>query len=90
MKRSNDLWQKGDASSANNKDTYPETVQRSLATRTPPLPIPSPHETHPLLLEPEPHKQTMKKQSSPHQNPRKESTMSLTPSDTLTMEKGKS
>jgi hypothetical protein len=89
-RRNDDLWQKGNVSSANNKDTCLETVQRSPVAQTLPLPTPSPHEAHHPLREPKPHEQTMKKQLSPHQNQRKELMMSSTPSDISTRESDKS
>jgi hypothetical protein len=89
-KKRNGSWQKGDASSVSNKDTCPGTAQRSPVARMPPLPVPSPHETLCHPLECKPYVWMMRKWLLPHQNQRKEWTMSSTPLGTLMKEKGRS
>jgi hypothetical protein len=89
MKKSDASWQKDNASFASSKDTCPKDAQRNQATRTP-LPLHSPHIAPHLLLEYELHVQTMKKQSSLHQNQKKGLMTLSTPLVTSTKEKGKS
>jgi hypothetical protein len=88
--RDDNSWQKDDASSANNKDTCLDTVQRNQATRTMPLLVLNPPVMPHLLLESKLHMQMMKKRLSLHQNQRKGLMMSSTPSGTLIKERDKS
>jgi hypothetical protein len=89
-KRNDDSWQKDDVSSVSNKGICPEAAQRNQVARAPPLLVLNHHTMPHLLLEYEPHIQTMKKQLSPCQNPRKELMMSSTPLGISTKWRGKS